>query len=182
MLQRQGVAPPWVAAQGDLNAAFAAFRESLRAEWLRYVTRQITTTPGSMSAHISLAKSYVQRDTAANFSLREYKTDWESREREYHSLAIEDLNAKIRSYNTVAPYSARKAYTTLAIELESCYKDVAPKIVESISDRKNVSSPKTGPKLFVQGITDDFTGQRSESDGEYGLKKIFKGLLKWGTR
>ena len=188
ILQRQGAAPPWVQAQIDLTSAFVAFRESLRTEWLRHITRRINTTPGSRNSHIASAESYVQRDIAANYTLREYKAEWESREQKYHSLAIDDLNAKIRSYNTIAPYAARKTYTTLQKELEQCYKDVAPNIVEAIRARSNVTSPPE-VKPFVReavGILEDLTGSKQElhvnRDGEFGLMDFIRGFMKRDTK
>jgi hypothetical protein len=141
ILQRQGAAPPWIQAQVDLVGAFNTFRESIRTEWLRHITRQISLAPGSISSHIATAQSFVSRDIAANYTLREYKAEWEAREEKYHELAVEDLNAKTRSYNTIAPYSARKAYTTLPKELEDCYRDVAPKIVDTIRASRTMSAP-----------------------------------------
>ena len=189
ILQRQGAAPPWVQAQIDLASAFAIFRESLRTEWLRHVTRQINTTPGNLNSHIACAGSYVQRDIAANYTLREYKSEWESREQKYHSLAIDDLNAKTRSYNTIAPYTARKAYTTLEKELEQCYRDVAPNIVEAIRARSTVTSPHLEAKPFVRGsvgILEDLTGSKQElhvnRDGEFGLMDFIRGFMKRDTR
>ena len=189
ILQRQGAAPPWVQAQIDLTSAFATFRESLRTEWLRHVTRQISAAPGSLNSHIASAESYVQRDTAANYTLREYKNDWESREQKYHSLAIDDLNAKTRSYNTIAPYTARKAYTTLQQELEQCYKDVAPNIVEATRTRSTKTPPPLEVKRFVRGavgILEDLTGSKQElhvnRDGEFGLMDFIRGFMNRDTR
>ena len=189
ILQRQGAAPPWVQAQIDLTSAFATFRDSLRAEWLRHVTRQITTAPGNLNSHIASAESYVQRDTGANHTLREYRSEWESRESKYHSLAVDDLNAKTRSYNTIAPYTARKTYTTLQKELEQCYKDVSPRIVEAIRARATASPPNLEVKPLVRGavgIFEDLTGPKQElhvnRDGEFGLMEFIRGILKRDTR
>jgi len=188
ILQRQGAAPPWVQAQVDLTAAFASFRESIRAEWLRHVTRQITTAPRSVSSHIAYAESFVKRDTAANYALREYRSEWESREAKFHTLAVEDLNMKTRSYNTIAPYTARRPYTTLQKELESCYKDVAPQIVSAIRNRSSSPPLKVEAKPFVRGIgiLEDLSGQKQQlhvnRDGEYGLMDFIRGFIKRDRR
>jgi hypothetical protein len=182
------VAPPWIQAQVDLTSAFANFRESIRTEWLRYVTRQISSAPGNLNGHVAAAESYVQRDVAANFTLREYKSEWESREKKYHSLAIEDLNSKTRSYNTIAPYTARKAYTTLQMELEQCYRDVAPRIVGSIRTRASSTQPQTESKTVrgAAGIFEDLVGSKQElhinREGEFGLGDFFRRILKRDTR
>jgi DnaJ homolog subfamily C member 28 len=190
ILQRQGAAPPWVQAQVDLTSAFAQFRQSIRTEWLRHVTRQISTAPGNLNSHISAAEAYVRRDTAANFTVREYKVEWESREKAYHSLAVNDLNAKARSYNMIAPYTARKAYTDLQTELEQCYKDVAPQIVDAVRARGTAPPPpNVEVKPFVRGavgILEDLAGPKEQlhvtRDGEYGLMDFFRGFLKRETR
>lgn len=188
ILQRQGAAPPWVQAQVDLVAAFTAFRESIRTEWLRHVTRQISLAPGNLSSHITTAESFVSRDIAANYAVREYKAEWESREEKYHALAVEDLNAKTRSYNTIAPYTARKAYTTLQKELEDCYRDMAPKIVDAIRTRATASPPPEA-KRFVRGavgILEDLTGEKRQfhvnRDAEFGLMDFFRSFMKRDTR
>jgi hypothetical protein len=135
-----------------------------------------------------LAKSFVKRDITANHTLREYRAEWESRESKYHSLAIDDLNAKTRSYNTIAPYSARKAYTTLQKELDQCYKDAAPHIVGAIRARAT-SPPPNEVKPFVRGavgIFEDLKGPKQElhvnRDGEFGLMDFIRGFLKRDTR
>lgn len=188
ILQRQGAAPPWVAAQVDLSSAFASFRENLRNEWLRHVTRQITMAPGNLSSHIAAAESYVEREKSANYTLREYKSDWESREGKFHSLAVNDLNAKTRSYNTIAPYTARKGYTTLEKELEDCYRDAAPRIVETIRTRA-MAPPTVETKPFVRGaigILEDLGGQKQQlhvnRDGEFGFMDFVRGFLKRDPR
>jgi len=184
ILQRQGAAPPWVQAQVDLVAAFTSFRDSLRTEWLRHVTRQISLAPGNLASHIATAESFVSRDIAANYTLREYKVDWEAREEKYHTLAVEELNAKTRSYNTIAPYTARKGYTTLRQELEDCYKEVAPKIVDAIRTR-GTAPPPPDAKPFVRGavgILEDLTGEKRQlhvnRDGEFGLMDFIRGFMK----
>src|SRR5271156_935240 len=186
ILQRQGAAPPWVQAQIDLNTALKHFRDSIRTEWLRHVTRHISAAPGSLTTHIAAAEAYVQRDIAANYSLTECRNDWESRESKYHSLAVEDLNQKTRSYNTIAPYSARKAYTTLEKELEDCYKEVAPQIVDSIRNRPSnppptirVGASVTGGAL---GALHNSTGQKQAFHvHEFSLMDLFRGILKRDT-
>jgi DnaJ homolog subfamily C member 28 len=189
ILQRQGAAPPWVQAQIDLTSAFTQFRDSLRADWLRHVTRQMTTASGSLNAHIHAAETYVQREISSNYTLREFKTDWETREAKFHALAVDDLNAKTRSYNTIAPYTARKGYTTLEHELRACYRDVVPQIVDGIRNRG--SGPKPGPvKVFnrgAAGILEDLTRARRQEfhvnrEGEFGLMDFVRSFLKKNTQ
>jgi len=188
ILQRQGAAPPWIQSQIDLVAAFTSFRDSIRTEWLRHVTRQISLAPGSLASHIATAESFVARDMAANYTVREYKAEWEAREEKYHALAVEDLNAKTRSYNTIAPYTARKGYTTLRKELEECYKDVAPKIVESVRKRATTVAPPE-PKPLIRGAVgfiEDLAGEKKQlhmnREGEFGLMDFIKGFLKRDVR
>lgn len=182
ILQRQGAAPPWVQAQVDLTSTFAQFRESLRTEWLRYITRQITTSPGNLTSHIATAESYVQRDTASNYKLREFKSDWESKEEKFHILAIQDLNAKTRSYNTIAPYTARKPYTALNRELDDCYRDVSARIVDAIRNRPPSSKTESQIVRGAVGILEDLAGPKKQlhvnREGEFGLMDFFKTFLK----
>jgi len=121
--------------------------------------------------------------------LREYKADWEARESKFHSLAVEDLNAKTRSYNTIAPYTARKPYTTLEQELKACYKDVVPQIIEAIRTRTlapPVRAPAKGFNRGAAGILEDLTGGGKQElhvnrEGEFGLREFVRGFLKRDT-
>jgi hypothetical protein len=173
----------------DLTSSFTQFRDSLRTDWLRHVTRQITTSPGSLNAHIRAAETYVQREISSNYSLREFKSEWESREAKFHALAIDDLNSKTRSYNTIAPYTARKPYTMLEHELWACYRDVVPQIVDGIRNRATGPGPRP-VKVFNQGVTgilEDLTGAGRQElhvnrEGEFGLMDFVRGFLKKNTQ
>jgi hypothetical protein len=73
-------------------------------------------------------------------------------------------------------------------ELDECYKDVAPRIVEAIRTRAT-SPPKPEVKPFIRGavgILEDLTGDKQvlhvNREGEYGLMDFFKGFLKRDTR
>jgi hypothetical protein len=135
-----------------------------------------------MNSHIATAESYVSRDKAANYKLREYKSDWESREEKFHILAIKDLNSKTRSYNTIAPYTARKPYTTLQKELDDCYRDVSSQIVDNIRNRQSPAKAENPIVSGAVGILEDLTGPKKQlhvnREGEFGLMDFFKTFLK----
>jgi hypothetical protein len=147
-----------------------------------------------LSTHVAAAEAFVSRDTAANHTLREYRSDWESKEEKYHELAVQDLNAKTRSYNTIAPYTARKTYTKLQQELEDCYKDVAPQIVHAIRARETDPPPIQTKPLFrgVVGMIEDLTSGKQDSNlnrhydhlphNKYSLREFFSTFKKLYTR
>jgi hypothetical protein len=147
-----------------------------------------------LSTHVAAAEAFVSRDTAANHTLREYRSDWESKEEKYHELAVQDLNARTRSYNTIAPYTARKTYTKLQQELEDCYKDVEPQIVHAIRARETDPPPIQTKPLFrsVVGMIEDLTSGKQDSNlnrhydhlphNKYSLREFFSTFKKLYTR
>ncbi|KAI5476858.1 DnaJ family protein [Pseudohyphozyma bogoriensis] len=89
----QGVAPPWVEMQVDLETALSTFRTTLRDSWTRRTLRTLSLG-GVSNTSISTVLSPTYRDK-----------EWEARESKFHEVAVGDLNSKIRSYNVVAPYA-----------------------------------------------------------------------------
>jgi len=110
---------------------------------------------------------------------------WESTERSYHALAIENLNSLTRSYNLMAPNVAKKPYFSLARELRSCYADVAPQLAGEI--RQRALAPKTlRPTVEGLGRGAGVLGRLGQGDSakvyderkpQYGLKELWRDLF-----
>ena len=106
----------------------------------------------------NLSQGAVQSDSDAN-PARFRDRVWEQTERSYQSLSIKNLNSITRSYNLMAPDLAKKPYFSLDRELQACYTDVAPRIVDEIKERARAPSikiEKTGHR--PGGILDRFAG------------------------
>ena len=71
---------------------------------------------------------------------------WESNERSFHKLTVDNLNSICRSYNLIAPQMAQKPYYSLERELKSCFADVAPLLAGEILERA------TRPKVKVEVV------------------------------
>ncbi|KAG5644082.1 hypothetical protein DXG03_009172 [Asterophora parasitica] len=125
IVQRNGAAPPWVEVQGELDTAVTTFREMHRQAWIRRVVRVITTTtPPALLHTFTLGDMRAFRDL-----------EWEQRERSYHEVALEQLNALVRKYNGLAPYAVRRPYYTLSVEMEKLFDGCADEILRQLSER-----------------------------------------------
>ena len=123
----------------ELESALTSFREILRQSWTRRALRTLTVSQPAFLLH----KLKLTDIT----SLRDH--EWEARERSYHDRAIEDINALVRKYNGLAPYSVRRPYYVRMVELEKAYEDAGPAILRGMEERAS----KRGSD--VQGNIDD---------------------------
>jgi hypothetical protein len=109
---------------------------------------------------------------------------WESTERAYHTLAIDNLNALTRSYNLIAPKIAQKPYYSLARELHNCYADVAPLLPNEILERARIPkvrleigvSKSTGGRLERMGMGNARVYDEDLRKKGYGLKEFWRDL------
>ncbi|KAK7733291.1 hypothetical protein SLS53_008188 [Cytospora paraplurivora] len=110
--------------------------------------------------------------------------EWETAERSYMELAVNDLNARTRSYNLMAPDLAKKPYFSLDRELKACFADVAPLIANDIKERaRRPAKPfagTTGPSSG--GLLDKFIMEGKSSkvyeskSPHYGFKQFWQDL------
>lgn len=125
LVQRQGAAPPWIEVQQELESALKSFRDVIRQSWTRRAIRMLTLEqPASLLPALTIEKVLAFRDT-----------EWEARERAYHSTALDEVNSLVRKYNGLAPYSVRRGQYALEVELERAYKDSAEDILAGIAER-----------------------------------------------
>jgi DnaJ homolog subfamily C member 28 len=132
IVQRQGAAPPWVEVQGELEAAVAAFRSVIKQSWVRRAVRMLTLSRRPLH-DLSLADARALRDR-----------EWEMREKAYHESALAEVNALVRKYNALAPYSVRRAYYVRDVELDRVYEEGADDIIEEFAGRLRGSRPGAG--------------------------------------
>lgn len=113
---------------------------------------------------------------------------WESIESAYHTVAINDLNSKTRSYNLQAPDLAKKPYFSLQRELSACYADVAPQLASAIKERATKPVRKAegfGQSLAGSGVMDRLVGERvrvrdERVERQYGFRQFWRDL--WGAK
>lgn len=110
-------------------------------------------------------------------------------EQGWHQLQIKSINDLTRSYNLQAPQLAQKPYLNLERELNACYADVAPSVVDEVTQRaRGVAGPRKGasaPGKSLGGLIEDMlqTNQRTrvyEEDRSkaYGFKELWRDLWK----
>jgi len=144
LVQRQGVAPPWVEIQGELEAAVTSFRSVLKQSWVRHAVRMLTLSGSHrLLRELSLAEARALRDG-----------EWEAREGVYHESALEEVNTLVRKYNALAPYALRRAYYVRDVELARAYEESGEDILRELGRRLRAPASGAG-SLGRRGIDDD---------------------------
>ncbi|RPB02548.1 hypothetical protein L873DRAFT_1801994 [Choiromyces venosus 120613-1] len=165
IIQKQDIIPPWIEKQQDLARAVRVFRERLRNDWKRHVSRIISSAGGSLDEQCQRAEEYAagearlariehrakklelgeeidpseEEPASASTSTAVFRDPtWENTELQYHKLAIENLNSITRGYNLMAPELAKKPYFILEREMKSCFRDTALLIASEIRERAKV--------------------------------------------
>lgn len=165
IIQKQDIVPPWIEKQQDLARAVRIFRERLRVDWKRHVSRIISSAGGSVDEQCRRAEEYAAGEarlagiedrarklergeeidpldkeaTSGSSSTAVFRDPtWEKTELQYHKLAIENLNSITRSYNLMAPELAKKPYFILEREMKNCFRDTAPLIAGEIRERAKI--------------------------------------------
>ncbi|CAI2163855.1 4860_t:CDS:2 [Funneliformis geosporum] len=141
LVQRQGSVPAWIEYQKNVDREISLFRQRMRESWVRY-------------ANINNIDSYSRN------------IPWEKRQFSYYEKAINKLNSRLRSYNTIAPYAVRRGYLNLELEFERIYQDVK----QDINDHK--------VKVLEK---DDFSSfdDKMESKDDDNLWKLLAKNIKW---
>jgi hypothetical protein len=99
LIQRQGSAPAWIEYKKDVDSEIHLFRQRMRESWLRYAN-------------------------ANKIDLHRRNISWENDQTSYYEKTIYKLNSRLRSYNTIAPYTVRRGYLSLKSEFERMYRSV----------------------------------------------------------
>lgn len=136
----------------ELETNVNTFRDVVRQSWTRRAIRMLTLSqPPGLLINLTLAKVSAFRDP-----------EWAARERAYHDTALEELNSLVRKYNGIAPYSVRRGYYALDVELEKAYKESAEDILNGIIERVKAGAAGTSNK----GVDRD--DEREHSGGVSG--------------
>lgn len=69
-------------------------------------------------------------------------SEWETRERAYHDVAISEVNSVVRRYNGVAPYPIRRPLYDRSTELKRVYEGGAEEILKAV--RRRVAEGSVG--------------------------------------
>ncbi|KAH0612260.1 uncharacterized protein H6S33_010312 [Morchella sextelata] len=198
IIKDQDIVPPWIEKQQELAGAARTFRERLRVEWKRHVSRTIAAEVTGLEEQCRRAERYAEaeerlgrlEERAARIGegkqvVEEEETPatsgstapfrdpvWERTEASYHNLSIENLNSITRTYNLMAPELAKKTYFSLERELKNCFRECAPQIAGEIRARATRSSASTSAfsmeRKGESGILESLAG---ESAAVYDSKK-----------
>ena len=103
----------------ELESSIHTFRQILRQSWIRRAIRLLRSTTPLDSITLSQIKGL--RDN-----------QWFRRERIYHEMALAEVNAMVRKYNTLAPYAVRKPYYMLEVEIERLFEECTEEIFSEV--------------------------------------------------
>ncbi|KAK4052022.1 hypothetical protein OIV83_002316, partial [Microbotryomycetes sp. JL201] len=168
IVQRQGVAPPWIELQQELESNLNSFRASVREAWFRRATRILSLEGNSSREPIKKIQNG-WRDL-----------DWERQERSFHQAAIHDLNQLTRRYNIQAPFHVRRGLLNLDNELQTILEKTRPAIVWELERRlqggkvDKFKTVKIGDRI-IQGDDDD-GGSGDDGEGRLsgGEKRVVR--------
>ncbi|CAG8510888.1 9783_t:CDS:2 [Funneliformis mosseae] len=141
LVQRQGSVPAWIEYQKDVDREISLFRQRLRESWIRYASIN-------------------------NIDSNSRNIPWEKRELSYYEKAINKLNSRLRSYNTIAPYAVRRGYLNLELEFKRIYQDV----------KKNINDHKA--KVLEKDDCLSFDDKIESKDDDNLWKHLAK-IIKW---
>jgi hypothetical protein len=109
---------------------------------------------------------------------------WLATERAYHELAVKSLNELTRSYNLMAPNSAKKPYFDLNRELRACYADVAPAVAAAIREKALAPKirgveviPHAAGSVLNKFSMDKASHVYDERKPQYGWKEFWRDLF-----
>lgn len=203
IIKDQDIVPPWIEKQQDLAVAVRTFRERLRVEWKRHVSRTIAAEVTGLEEQCRRAERYAEaeerlrriEERAARIeqgkevieeeeeipttsgSITPFRDPvWENTEASYHNLSIENLNTITRTYNLMAPELAKKTYFSLERELKNCFRECAPQIAGEIRARATRSNANTSFSIERKGESGILESLAGESAVVYDSKKPNYGL------
>ncbi|KAM0788047.1 hypothetical protein ACM66B_006245 [Microbotryomycetes sp. NB124-2] len=162
IVQRQGVAPPWIELQQQLEQNLQSFRVSVRQSWFRRATRILSLEGNSSRFGIEKIQSG-WRDL-----------EWERNERLFHETAINDLNQLTRKYNIQAPFHVRRGLLSLDDELIKILDKTRPAIVWELERRlqggkvERFKSVKIGDRIIEGDDVED--GQAMQGSERKAVK------------
>jgi DnaJ homolog subfamily C member 28 len=115
-----------------VDSSLLTFRQILIQGWVRHALRKMSTGPSGILSRDKFESSTLLGDK-----------QWENRENSFHITALEEVNSLIRNYNSVAPYSVRKAYIDLQAELKRTYQVSWQIIREELTVRRTAALEST---------------------------------------
>ena len=104
--------------------------------------------------------------------------EWETRERAYHDTALDEINALVRKYNGLAPYSVRRAYYGLDAELERAYKESGEDILAGIAERTRAQSRPIG----MMGVAEEDDNIAGRGGDEMPVLRLRDLVRQWFAR
>lgn len=151
-----------------LDNHVANFRDILQTSWVRRAARTIPLA----KAH---DPDYMTRLSVDSLSRMRDK-EWEEKERAYHEAAISEINAVVRSYNGVAPFSVRRGLHSREGELERCYATSGNLIIEELEARQNNTNynPKSGEIEAEQMIPHSTVEQSLWTQFMNSIRSLFR--------
>jgi len=124
IIKNNNAAPLWVV-QSDVDSSLNTLRQILVQNLARHMIRKINGECLELFDDSHLETTFTEKEE-----------EWELRENGFHVAALGEVNARIRNYNSIAPYAIRKAYVDLKSELERAYRDSQQLVRDELFSRR----------------------------------------------
>lgn len=134
ILKSQDALPPWIEKQGGCDFRILRFRQALDKEWLKWTMTHMKDKFPTLSDDELIRKMemYSKNEFSDDPSMEKLRSqDWLESRNAYFDSQLRHLNDTIRGYNLQAPLASQKLYLLKEKELDSCYKRVAPLLVNA---------------------------------------------------
>lgn len=162
IVKRQGVAPPWIELQNELDLTLSNFRAELRSNWVRRATRMrsLDAITKSVLAEVRGGWRDVEWEAKERFVVSSCSSQSTPvtdaiHARSYHKASVTALNNLLRRYNVIAPYHVRRAQTSLEHELASCVRDSAEIIASELYARLHGTAPEQLEVKEIPAVADN---------------------------
>jgi DnaJ homolog subfamily C member 28 len=110
--------------------------------------------------------------------------EWVTREHAYHTVALDELNALVRKFNGLAPYTVRRPYYIIQSELERAYRDASEDVLSGLAENARKAGVGRRPDIG-RGLVDDDDGVGVGSGGSGGVDeplRLWDAVTGWFRR
>lgn len=176
ILKKQDALPPWIEKQGGCDIKISNFRYELDQEWLKWSLNQLKDEYPDINNELLIKKMEIYAKNEINGEGKLLRSEkWLNTRGKYFESKVRDLNDTIRGYNLQAPMASQKLYLILDKELNSCYKRIAPILVDSFKkhiEKSNIGNVTHSNSYHSIPQRENVYQQKTES-----LSSMFKKLL-----
>ncbi|ODV63767.1 uncharacterized protein ASCRUDRAFT_73552 [Ascoidea rubescens DSM 1968] len=153
ILIKQDIVPPWIEKQTSVDLQIKHFRQGLQKKWRsRAINLVIENNKNSNNQQkLQIMQSFADNEINKTGPLLRDPA-WENSQKSSLTPTLRSLNDIIRGYNLMAPMPSQKFYLLEDRELERCYKETAPHLVDALK-RHLMGASSSTPQIKINPAT-----------------------------